>query len=72
MESEDVLPPHLQTFSKATELNNFAEPGKQAAVRTDLERLWAEHNTAAGGATRVESECLEVIAKDMGQQRDRA
>lgn len=39
-----------------------AEPVKQAALRADLERLWATHNQATGGATRVESEYLEVIA----------
>ncbi len=39
-----------------------AEPAKQAALRADLERLWATHNKAADGATRVESEYLEVNA----------
>jgi len=34
----------------------------QAALRQDLERLWTEHNRAADGTTRVESEYLEVIA----------
>ncbi|HEX5707657.1 MAG TPA: methyltransferase domain-containing protein [Pyrinomonadaceae bacterium] len=34
----------------------------QAALRGDLERLWAEHNQAAEGATRVEGEYLEVVA----------
>jgi SAM-dependent methyltransferase len=38
------------------------EPGKQSALRADLERLWASHNRATGGSTRVESEYLEVIA----------
>jgi len=31
-------------------------------LRADLERLWAGHNLAKGGVTRVESEYLEVIA----------
>jgi hypothetical protein len=39
-----------------------AEPAKQAALRADLERLWATHNKAAGGGTRVESEYLEATA----------
>jgi hypothetical protein len=39
-----------------------AEPGKQSALRADLERLWASQNRAAGGSTRVESEYLEVLA----------
>lgn len=36
---------------------------KQTALRRDLENLWEEHNKATGGATAVESEYLEVIAK---------
>jgi SAM-dependent methyltransferase len=39
-----------------------AEPGKQAALRADLEKLWTSKNQAKGGATRVESVYLEVIA----------
>lgn len=34
----------------------------QAALRSELERHWAEHNQAAGDATHVEAEYLEVIA----------
>lgn len=34
----------------------------QAALRSDLEQLWSEHNQATDGATRVEGEYLEVIA----------
>ena len=34
----------------------------QAALRADLERLWAQHNRAADGATDVEGEYLEVVA----------
>lgn len=34
----------------------------QAALRSDLERLWSEHNRATDGATDVEGEYLEVIA----------
>jgi len=35
---------------------------KQAALRSDLERLWSEHNKASDGGTSVESEYLEVVA----------
>ncbi len=35
---------------------------KQAALRTDLEQLWAQHNSAGAGGTAVESEYLEVVA----------
>ena len=34
---------------------------KHEAYRTDLEALWAEHNTAEGDQTHVKSEYLEVI-----------
>jgi SAM-dependent methyltransferase len=34
----------------------------QAALRSDLERLWAEHNQATDHTTYVEGEYLEVIA----------
>jgi len=34
----------------------------QAALRRDLERLWAEHNLATDGSTRIAAEYLEVIA----------
>ncbi len=38
------------------------EAGGQAALRSDLERLWSEHNRATGNTTIVEGEYLEVIA----------
>ena len=34
----------------------------QAALRSDLERLWTEHNLATDGTTLCEGEYLEVIA----------
>jgi hypothetical protein len=34
----------------------------QAALRRDLERLWAENNLATDGTTYVKSEYLEVTA----------
>ena len=34
----------------------------QAALRRDLEKLWADHNRMTDGTTDVESEYLEVIA----------
>jgi len=36
---------------------------KQAALRKDLEQLWATHNQATDGTTRVEAEYLEVVAE---------
>ena len=35
---------------------------EQAALRNDLERLWAEHNQATDGTTNVPAEYLEVVA----------
>ena len=35
---------------------------KQHALRTELEQLWANHNQATDGTTRVESEYLEIRA----------
>jgi hypothetical protein len=37
------------------------EEGRELLER-DLVALWTDHNHASGGATRVESEYLEVIA----------
>jgi hypothetical protein len=34
----------------------------QAALRRDLEQLWARNNIAGDGTTHVESEILEVSA----------
>lgn len=36
---------------------------KQAALRKDLEQLWATHNQATDGTTRVDAEYLEVVAE---------
>ena len=36
---------------------------KQAALRKDLEQLWATHNQATDGKTKVEAEYLEVVAR---------
>lgn len=38
------------------------DSAKQAALRTDLVNLWASHNEAVNGETRVQSEYMEVIA----------
>lgn len=35
---------------------------KQAALRSDLEKLWAQNNKATDGTTAVEAEYLEVVA----------
>jgi SAM-dependent methyltransferase len=35
---------------------------KQAALRSDLEQLWSQHNKATDGTTDVQAEYLEVVA----------
>jgi len=35
---------------------------RQAALRSDLEHLWSEHNQAGRGRTEIDSEYLEVVA----------
>ncbi len=37
-------------------------PENHESYRSDLESLWAEHNTATDGGTEVKSEYLEVVA----------
>ena len=37
----------------------------QVALRSDLEKLWTEHNQAAAGATQYQAEYLEVVAVRM-------
>ena len=37
------------------------EAGREG-LRRELERLWADHNEASDGTTRVQSEYLEVVA----------
>jgi SAM-dependent methyltransferase len=35
---------------------------RQAALRSDLEQLWSEHNQVSNGGTVIEAEYLEVVA----------
>src|SRR5689334_5147461 len=42
----------------------------QRSLRSDLVRLWAEHNTAAGDTTLVAAEYLEVVATRDGDAKD--
>lgn len=47
--------PTLRAFAALDDTN-------RGALRRDLERLWADHNRASDGTTRVQSEYLEVLA----------
>jgi len=42
----------------------------QKALRSELVRLWAEHNTATGNTTKVDAEYLEVVAIRSGALHD--
>jgi ubiquinone/menaquinone biosynthesis C-methylase UbiE len=42
----------------------------QKALRSELVRLWAEHNTATGNTTKVDAEYLEVVAIRGGALHD--
>ncbi len=62
-----ISPPEVVEFYRAwygPTQRAFAalDDNGQAALRRDLERLWAEHNRATDGSTRVEAEYLEVVA----------
>lgn len=54
---------HFRQFFGPTQFAFAAlDTNGQAALRSDLEQLWSEHNRATDGTTEVESEYLEVIA----------
>lgn len=54
---------HFRQFFGPTQFAFAAlDMNGQAALRSDLEQLWTEHNRATDGTTEVESEYLEVIA----------
>ena len=42
----------------------------QKVLRSELVRLWAEHNTASGDTTKVDAEYLEVIATRSGAAQE--
>ncbi len=42
----------------------------QKVLRSELVRLWSEHNTAAGNTTKVDAEYLEVVATRNGAVKD--
>jgi SAM-dependent methyltransferase len=55
---------HFRTYFGPTQRAFAAlDPAGQAALRADLEAMWAQHNRATDGTTHVESEYLEVVAK---------
>ena len=58
---EQFRPGHLWYGPIHRAFAALSEQGQQA-LRSDLERLWSEHNRATDGTTHVESEYLEVIA----------
>src|SRR5262245_20583216 len=49
-------------FSPTQRAFEALDAGGQAALRSDLERLWLEHNRATDDTTDVEGEYLEILA----------
>ena len=54
---------HFRTYYGPTQRAFAAlDSNAQAALRSDLERLWAQHNQATDNTTQVDGEYLEVLA----------
>jgi SAM-dependent methyltransferase len=54
---------HFRNYFGPTQTTfNSLDENEQAALRRDLEELWASNNQATDGTTRCESEYLEVVA----------
>lgn len=53
---------HFRLYYGPTQKAFGALGEKQAVLRKDLEQLWATHNQATDGTTRLEGEYLEVVA----------
>src|ERR1043166_4500709 len=62
MPPEDVVEHFRKYFGPTQKSFESLDADGQAALRTDLESLWKEHNQATDGTTQVESEYLEVRA----------
>lgn len=58
----EVVEQFRQYFGPTVVAFSKLDPDGQAALRSDLEALWREHNQAKDGTTAVESEYLEVRA----------
>lgn len=62
MDPAGVVDLFRQYFGPTVVAFSKLDPDGQAALRSDLEALWTEHNQATDGTTEVESEYLEVRA----------
>jgi hypothetical protein len=49
-------------FGPAQKAFDALDGSGQAALRSDLERLWTDNNLATDGTSRIEAEYLEVLA----------
>jgi SAM-dependent methyltransferase len=58
----EVVEHFRQYFGPTQKAFEALDSDGQAALRKDLEDLWTQHNEAADGTTRVESEYLEIRA----------
>jgi hypothetical protein len=59
---DEVVEHFRKYFGPTQKQFEMLDENGQAALRSDLAALWKEHNQAADGTTRVESEYLEVRA----------
>ena len=62
MPPADVVEHFRKFFGPTQKAFEMLDADGQAALRSDLESLWVEHNQATDGTTLVESEYLEVYA----------
>jgi SAM-dependent methyltransferase len=62
MPPADVVEHFRKYFGPTQKAFESLDEAGQAALRSDLETLWKEHNQATDGTTKVESEYLEIRA----------
>lgn len=58
----EVVEHFRQYYGPTQKAFGSLDESEQAALRKDLEQLWATHNRATDGTTEVDSEYLEVVA----------
>jgi SAM-dependent methyltransferase len=57
-----VVNEFIQCYGPTLRAMASLDDASRAALRAELEALWADHNRATDGTTRVQSEYLEVVA----------
>lgn len=59
---KDVVEYYLTYFGPTLRAHAALDPEGQAALRAELESLWARNNLSTNGSTYLEAELLEVVA----------